>query len=447
MKRTEQIKKVLCVALVGKLFLGCLAGCGVELETDEFQDTSVEQSTEGLSTSWEPEIISAPQESVSESVTELQASPVDEPEPTEESELVLTADYELIYEGISLFDFASHYSYFRYNDTCADLYMRWLQDDTGDAIELSLWSEQKKIWNTVNSDLIEDCSLFWQEKSRHLTLNQRLCYYVLELDETVYLMRYSVEAATDVVTMSYKVFGIDPSGGYEGLLDVGSISVFLVSGSTVAPEASFPIEQISAFADTVKGYMENGQMVASTLHDEFEFGVSADRGNPVSPYLYDIFPWMPELVTTYGVNTEDAHSAQSMLMAIQSALPEDTSVTMPDVAPDGTYFITGDYYSGESSLTVRMNEDGSYAGTLLIHQLLNIDFSGDYDNGILTVMETGDDETPNYEMKISFESGKATVVFTAVAYEGGFIKVDDTFILDRNEKPEEIEILKNAADI
>ncbi len=444
MKRIEQVKKILCAALVGGLFLGCLAGCGAERETDKFQDMSVEQSIEEPSASQESETTSAPQESV----TEPQASPIEEPEPTEEPELVLTADYELIYEGINLFDFATQYSYFKYKDTYADLYMRWLQDDTGDAIELSLWSGQKKIWNTVNSDLIEDCSLFWQEKSCHLTLEQGLCYYVVELDGTVYLMRYSVETAADAVTMSYKVFGIDPSGGYEGPLDVGSISIYLVSDSAVAPEVSFPIEQMSAFADTVKAYMENGKLVASTLHGGFEFGVSADRDNPVSPYLYDIFPWMSELVTKYGVNTKDVHSAQRMFTALRNALPEDISVNMPDVVPDGTYFITGDYYSGENSLTVRMNEDGSYGGNLLIHQLVSVDFSGDYDNdnGILTVTEIGDDEIPRYEMEISFGSGKATVTFTVVAYEGGFVKAGDTFTLDRNEKPEELEILKNAAD-
>ena len=49
-------------------------------------------------------------------------------------------------------------------------------------------------------------------------------------------------------------------------------------------------------------------------------------------------------------------------------------------------------------------------------------------------------------MEISFKAGRATVILTA-AYEEGFAKVGDTFTLDRNEKPEEFEYLKNAEDI
>ena len=318
------------------------------------------------------------------------------------------------------------------------MYMRRLQDDTGEYIELSLWSDQKKIWNTVNRDLIEDDLLFmfWQEKSQHLTLDQRLCYYVVPLDGTVYLMRYCVETASDCVTMSYKVFGIDLSGNEEPF-DADSISLYLVSDSAVAPDVSFPIEEMTAFADTVKGYMENGYLAASTLHGEFEVGTSADRDNPVSPYLYDIFPWIPQLVTQHSINTEDIHSPKQMLTALQKALPEDVSVAMPDVAADGKYFITGDYHSGESHLTVRMKEDGSYGGTILIHNLMHINFAGYYDNGILSATEISDypDILP-HEMEISFKNGKATVTITA-AYEEGFVKVGDTFVLDRNEKPEE----------
>ena len=380
----------------------------------------------------------------SEPVTKPQAEPTEEPEPT--GEPALTAEYELIYEGINVFDFATHYAYFKYKDVYADLYMRRLQDDTGEYIELSLWSDQKKIWNTVNRDLIEDDLLFmfWQEKSQHLTLDQRLCYYVVPLDGTVYLMRYCVETASDCVTMSYKVFGIDciidsPYYflGNEATFDADSVSLYLVSDSAVDLDVSFPIEQMTAFADTVKGYMENGYLAASTLHGVFEVGTSADRDNPVSPYLYDIFPWIPQLVTQHSVNTEDIHSPKQMLTALQKALPSDVSVAMPDVAADRKYFITGDYHSGESHLTVHRKEDGSYEGTILIHNLMHTDFTGYYDNGILSATEISDyPDIPPHEMEISFKNGEATVTITA-AYEEGFVKVGDTFILDRNEKPEE----------
>lgn len=205
---------------------------------------------------------------------------------------------------------------------------------------------------------------------------------------------------------------------------------------------SFPIEEKTAFADTVKGYMENGYLAASTLRGEYEFGDSADRDNTVSPYLYDIFPWIPEMVTQHSINTEDIHSAKRMLTALQKVLPTDASVTMPDEAADGTYFITGNYYSDsdESYLTIRMGEDGSYGGTLLIDNLIYTDFAGYYDNGILTVMQIDNypDETP-YEMEISFKNGNATVTITA-AYEEDYVKIGDTFTLDRNEKPKELEL-------
>ena len=390
----------------------------------------------------------------SESVAESQPESAEEPEPTEEPEPILTADYELIYEGINIFD-TFHYAAFKYMNTQADLYMRRLQDDTGEYIELSLWSDEKEIWYTVNRDQINseytgDYDLFYWEHSERLTLGQRLCYYVIPLDGTVYLMRYRVETTSDAVTMSYKVFGIDPMTyfiqGYEAPLDVGSITVYLVSDGTVDPAVSFPIKQMTAFADTVKGYMENGYLAASTLRGVFEFGDSADRDNPVSPYLYDIFPWIPELVTQYNIDTENILSTKRMLTTLQKVLPTDDSVTMPDVAADGTYFITGDYYSDsdESYLTVLMREDGSYGGHLLIDNALNMDFSGYYDNGILTATQTDNyPDRPLYEIEIFFQKGKATVTFTAVDEEY-FINVGETLTVDRNEKPEELEVMRHA---
>lgn len=110
---------------------------------------------------------------------------------------------------------------------------------------------------------------FWRDSSGHLTLEQGQCYYVVELDGTVYLMRYCVENKANMVIMSYKVFGISPMNltgynGSEGAYDAGSISVYLEADSAIALDVSFPIEQMAAFADTVRGYMEKGHMVAST---------------------------------------------------------------------------------------------------------------------------------------------------------------------------------------
>ena len=444
---------IFCVVL---LFSGCGQNASESVKNEADDHVQSENTEQDIEPTSEPVTESQP-ESMEEPGPTEEPESTEEPELTEEPEPVLTEEYELIYEGINVFNPGTTGTYFRYKDIYADLYMRRLQDDTGEYIELSQWSDQTEIWHTdleyINSRYAD---LFWQEGSAHLTLDQKLCYYVVELDGTVYLMRYCVETASDAVTMSYKVFGIDTIIdfpyyflGSEAPCDAGSISLYLASDSAVDPDVSFPIKQMIAFADTVKGYMENGYLAVSTLHGEFEFGVSADRDNPVSPYLYDIFPWIPELAAKCGVNTEGIHSSKQMLTAIQNALPTATSVTMPDVAADGTYFITGDYYSDSdgSYLTIRMNENGSYEGILLIYKLIYIDFAGHYENGCLTVTRISDyPDDPPYELEISFKNGKATVTFTA-AYEEGYVKVGDTFTLDRNEKPEELEYLRNAEEI
>lgn len=384
------------------------------------------------------------------------AESTQESTPTAEPEPILTAEYELIHEGINLFDVSAG-SAFRYMNSQADLYRRRLQDDTGEYIELSLWSDKKEVWYTVDTEKYdygsddEEYNLLHWKHSKRLTPDQRLCYYVLELDETVYLMRYCVETASNAVTMSYKVFGINPLWNYsfsgqEEPYDIGSITVYLTSDGVVDPAVSFPVAEMTAFADTVRGYMENGYLAASTLQGIFEFDSSSDRDNPVSPYLYDIFPWIPELAEKCGVDTEGIHSAKKLLQKLQKALPAEPSTVMPDVAADGSYFITGDYYGANdgSYLTIRQEKDGAYGGHLLIYNLLNADFAGYYDNGILHAVQTDNypEHTP-YEMEISFRKGKATITITA-AREEYYIEVGDTLTVDRNEKPYDLVIMRHA---
>lgn len=429
------------------------SGLLAEISESENLMNDLEGSTTGPSFETQPE-----QETISPV-----SDPTEEMVSTEELESVLTSEYELIYEGINVFNSVSTDWYIKYKDIYADLYIRHLQEETGEYVELSLWSDQKEIWHTVGHELIfdsylgyfaEDNLLFWWGDSEHLSSKQRLCYYVVPVDETVYLMRYCVEVESNAVIMSYKVFGIESDmdsqdyyWGHEVPFDADSISLYLVTDVTVDPAVSFPVDRMTAFADTVEGYMESGYLVASNLHGSIEFDDTADRDNPISPYLYDIFPWIPEMAVQHSINMENIHSSKELLTALQNTLPTDTSVTMPDVAADGNHFITGDYYSGESYLTVRMKEDESYGGTLLIDNLINIAFAGRYDNGILSAAKISDyPDDPFYEMEISFKAGIATVTFTAAIKEG-YVRVGDTFTLDRNEKPEQFEYLKNAEDI
>ncbi len=378
--------------------------------------------------------------------------------PIEDRKAVPTEEYKLVYEDINMFRSGTTGSYFKYGDTYADLYMRRLQDDTREHIELSLWAPQQEIWHTDNGDdmeaYVDAYPLFWQEDSKNLTLEQRQCYYVVESDGTVYIMRYCVENTSNAITMSYKVFGVSCNIespyyflGNEVVYDADSISVYLVKDSDIDSDVSFPIEQLLTFADRVKGYMENGHMVASTVHGAFEFGISPDGENTISPYLYDIFPWIPELVTQHGINLEGIDSPKKLLTALQNALPVEDSVMMPDIAADGSYFITGDYYSDSdrSYLTVRRKEDGSYEGSLFIDNALVIDITGYYDNGILTAMEIVNyPEQLPCEMEISFQNGNATLTITAASEWSYPLQVGDTLTLDRDEKPEEFEYLRNA---
>ena len=430
-KNKKTLAVVVILILVG-VSIALLAERGGK-NRGEPQIPATEQGTEPV---WSP-------------ATEPPVEATEKPSHTEEVEPVLTEDYELVFEGMNVFDFASHYTYFKYQDVYADLYRRKLQDDTGEYVELSLWSDQKEIWHTTKSDEVEACQPFWRDSSGHLTLEQGQCYYVVELDGTVYLMRYCVEKKANMVTMSYKVFGISPMvltgyNGSEGAYDAGSISVYLEADSAISLDISFPIEQMAAFADTVRGYMENGHMVASTLHGAFELEPSTDKDNPISPYLYDIFPWLPQLVAQHGIDMAGIDSTQKLLVAVQNVLPTSASVIMPGVSVDGSHFITGDYYSesDESYLTVRMKEDGSYEGKILIDNALVADFVGAYDNAVLAATEITDypEELP-CEMEISFENGKATVTIIAASYP---LEVGDTFTLDRNEKPEEFDYLRNA---
>lgn len=430
---------VICIVMLSWRIGKRTAGKSLDTVGESQRESIVEESTE--TTSVEENSV----EIASDEVTTVADASTEELESPAESEPVLTAEYELIYEGISVFD-VFHYSAFK-EDNNADLYMRRLKDDKGEYVELSLWADQKEIWHTVNDDDTEDYDLFYMEPSECLTLEQKQCYYVLPLDGAVYLMRYRMETMPHAVTMSYKVFGVDSMlpnsfSGSEEPVDAGSITAYLADNGKVDTEVSFPVEQLTDFADTVKTYMENGYLAASTLQGVFEFGSSDDMENTVSPYLYDIFPWISEIIAKNGVNTEGISSVKQMLTAVKDALPTDGSVTMPDVAADGTGFITGDYFSDsdESYLTINMVEEGSYSGHLLIDNVLSVEFSGDYADGILNaVQQDNNSEGLLYELEISFQSGRAIVTITAADRED---LAGETITLDKNVKPKSLEVMK-----
>ena len=354
----------------------------------------------------------------------------------------LKEEYELVYANIPIFQFGTTGSYFKDTDIYANLYRKEIWENGKEGVELSLWADRREIWHTIKNGDEKDFTLyplFWQENSTNITSNQYISYYVIEREDNVYLMRYRMEESDKEVTLSYKVFGMAGNSllhtASEVPYDAGSISFYLVTDGMTEPEATFPVERMVAFYDTVKSYMENG--------------ISIDKDNQAAPYLYDIFPWLPEMAAGQQINIKDMHSVREVLTQVQKSLPVDESVTMPELSSDGKYFITGNYYSNEdeSFLTVKRKEDGSYEGILLIDNVLYTRFEGECRNGILTAVQSIEEsEEPQSEMKISFENGKATVTLSNKS-EINSIGEGAVFTFDSYAKPEEFRNLKNAYPI
>lgn len=354
----------------------------------------------------------------------------------------LDEEYELVYANIPIFQFGTTGAYFKDTDIYADLYRKEIWENGKEGVELSLWADRREIWHTIKNGDEKNFTLyplFWQENSTNITSNQYISYYVIEREDNVYLMRYRMEERDKEITLSYKVFGIAGTSLLRTVsevpYDADSISFYLVTDGITEPEATFPVERLAAFYDTVKSYMENG--------------ISIAKDSQAAPYLYDIFPWLPEMAARQQINIKDMHSVRKVLIQVQKSLPVDESITMSELSSDGKYFITGNYYSNEdeSFLTVKRKEDGSYEGILLIDNVLYTRFEGECRNGILTAVQSIEEsEKPQSEMKISFENGKATVTFSNKS-EINCIGEGAVFTFDSYAKPVEFRNLKNAYPI
>ncbi|MDY4821732.1 MAG: hypothetical protein SO173_08795, partial [Lachnospiraceae bacterium] len=177
----------------------------------------------------------------------------------------MNEEYELVYANIPIFQFGTTGSYFKDTDIYADLYRKEIWENGKEGVELSLWADRREIWHTIRNGDEKNFTLyplFWQENSTNITSNPYIFYYVIEREDNVYLMRYRMEESDKEVTLSYKVFGIAGNSllhtASEVPYDAGSISFYLVTDGITEPEATFPVERMVAFYDTVKGYMENG---------------------------------------------------------------------------------------------------------------------------------------------------------------------------------------------
>lgn len=367
-------KKVLILLIVGFLlcgigFLFLLDPAGKEVAKLP-KDNAAEEVVE--STIVHEEIENP--EAIKESNVEQS---VEDSEPVEISEPVLNEEYDLLYQGIDVFDGGTQDTYFK-NGRYADLYQRKVKDGAGEYTELSLWSEEKLIWHTVKEESDEYCPAYWQQPSENLTKDASISYHVLESDGNVYLLRYETALANDVMTMSYKIFGITDltysTEGYEIPVESQSVSVYFLPEDTVL-DMTYQKKKVKSFLESVESHIMQGQLVAST----------------------------------------DAFLA-------------------PEPDEDAKYFIIEEYYSDSdaSMMTLKRKEDGSFVGTLVIDNALYMDFTGEFEKEVLVATQADAyPDTNPYKLEVDFANGKAKIAVTD-APEEGFVKKGDSFLLERN---------------
>lgn len=302
---------------------------------------------------------------------------VEDSEPVEISEPVLNEEYELLYQGIDVLDGGAQDTYFK-NGRYADLYQRKVKDEAGEYTQLSLWSEEKLIWHTVKEESDGDCSAYWQQSSKNLTKDASISYHVLESDGNVYLLRYETALANDVMTMSYKIFGITDltysTEGYEIPVESQSISLYFLPEDTVL-DMTYQKKKVKSFLESVESHIIQGQLVAST----------------------DVF-------------------------------------LAPEPDEEAKYFIIEEYYSDSdaSMMTLKRKEDGSFVGTLVIDNALYMDFTGEFEKEVLVATQADAyPDTNPYKLEVDFANGKAKIAITD-APEEGLVKNGDSFLLERN---------------
>lgn len=315
--------------------------------------------------------------SMEETKSDNKMDAIGEPNLEEAEEPVLNHEYELLYEGIDVFDGGTQDTYFK-NGRYADLYQRKVKDGAGEYTQLSLWSEEKLIWHTVKEESDEYCPAYWQQPSENLTKDASISYHVLESDGNVYLLRYETALANDVMTMSYKIFGITDltysTEGYEIPVESQSISLYFLPEDTVL-DMTYQKKKVKSFLESVESHIIKGQLVAST----------------------DVF-------------------------------------LAPELDEDAKYFIIEEYYSDSdaSMMTLKRKEDGSFVGTLVIDNALYMDFTGRFEKEVLVATQADAyPDTNPYKLEVDFANGKAKIAVTD-APEEGLVKKGDSFLLERN---------------
>lgn len=178
----------------------------------------------------------------------------------------------------------------------------YFREDIG---ELSLWNHHEE--------------LVWKSDSHQpVALNHpgQRAYYVVTAADSSYLMEYTPYAGQGVGTPHYEIFSIDEHGN-EKIFDEGEIGFLLFKKSD--GQSCFPIDDILGFYEKVKGYMENGKLLISTVQWSYDYA-GPDRDNHFR-YLEYIYPWIYETVGLENLDLNQYDSLEQVLIDVEKGLP------------------------------------------------------------------------------------------------------------------------------
>ncbi len=262
------------------------------------------------------------------------------------------------------------------------------------------------------------------------------------------------ESMAEPIAESESTTNIDALEDYT-LIGTQTFDITLPSGAqavfaSYAPDSSdanvlFRIEQGGEALQTMEGYSGLADDVAHFLQvDAVGFadvnGDSYDDILIICSYAYTEGSGLQGNVHSasfYLGNGDDSFSFEAQLTrAANLWLEEEYSISsLKKYAAEyyaPTEDITGVYiYDNDgSTLSVTKNADGSYAAELNLFRLVSIDnFVGSYENNILTVAGSLDDEN-SFTAEITFSDGQAVFTFTESTWE--YIESGTQMIFSRN---------------
>lgn len=229
-----------------------------------------------------------------ETEREQQKETQTKPEQTEPSEN-LADEYMLRFEGVDI----------EGSDKKGTLYFRELTGAGGGTSELSLWVDGEIIWTS----------------DEHMPVSTahvgQTSYYAVMVDGKNYIMEYTPYVGQGTGTAYYEIFSVDMNGKEE-IFDKDTVGFILMKKSS--GEGYFPVKDMLSFAEKVKGYIDNGSLLVSTVGGAFEYDNSADKTNPVFPYLKFIYPWVYEQAALQKLDLDGFSSLEEALGELEKGL-------------------------------------------------------------------------------------------------------------------------------